>query len=431
MADDRPLPQMTPTPAVEAWLPGFVAHEAQPAKIEEWVDRTTAAIVASLPAARKDDGLADVVRRGVHEHWLAFLAEFTQPAPSFHLVDGARRMAAAVAERQLPLTTLIDIYRVAQQSSWAYVTGVVADLPSDRPDDHTEILIYFWTRAGFWIDASIGASIDVYQAERDRISRGTAARHFEVVRGLLAREVDDLRWASAALGGYAFSAFHTALVLHAHDEQAVAALDDLAARAAKALGAARPLVVHPGGGELWCWVATRTAPEPPALDALAEVFAGASVSAGVGTAGESLDGFVVSHEEAAAAHRLARRNGGGAALTSYDSVELLVLLGESAAVDRFVARQLGDLAGDDSGAQRLRETLEAYLDHGGSIDATAAALTVHPNTVRYRIGQAAEALGRPVGRYDGDLAVALRHHRAFGGSTGGSSGGGSSGGGQA
>ncbi len=416
MADAPSLALPPPTPAVETWLPGFVAAETQPAMIEQWVDRTTSAIVAALPATRKDAGLADVVRRAVREQWLAFLAAFAQPDPAFHLVDGARKMAAAVAERQLPLATLIDVYRVAQQSSWVYVTGVVSALPRDRPDDQTEILIYFWSRAGAWIDASIGESIDVYQAERDRISRGTAARQFDVVRDLLAGEADDLRWASAALGGYPFSSFHTALVLHAHDEQAVAALDDLAARAAKALGAPRPLAVHPGGGQLWCWAATSSPPADDALDALAGELAGANVSAGAGTPGEGLDGFVVSHEEAVAAHRVGRRGDGGPALTSYASVELLVLLGDSEAADRFVARQLGDLARDDAGAQRLRETLEAYLDHGGSIDATATALSVHPNTVRYRIGQAAEALGRPAGRYDGDLAVALRHLRVFGGS---------------
>ncbi|HYG95178.1 MAG TPA: helix-turn-helix domain-containing protein [Nocardioides sp.] len=41
----------------------------------------------------------------------------------------------------------------------------------------------------------------------------------------------------------------------------------------------------------------------------------------------------------------------------------------------------------------LIETLTAYFDHGGGIEATARALFVHPNTVRYRLGQIADLTG--------------------------------------
>jgi hypothetical protein len=41
----------------------------------------------------------------------------------------------------------------------------------------------------------------------------------------------------------------------------------------------------------------------------------------------------------------------------------------------------------------LIETLGAYFSHGSSIEATARALFVHPNTVRYRLRQAAEITG--------------------------------------
>jgi DNA-binding PucR family transcriptional regulator len=38
-------------------------------------------------------------------------------------------------------------------------------------------------------------------------------------------------------------------------------------------------------------------------------------------------------------------------------------------------------------------TLTAFLDHGGSIEGTARALFVHPNTVRYRLKRVAEVTG--------------------------------------
>jgi hypothetical protein len=45
------------------------------------------------------------------------------------------------------------------------------------------------------------------------------------------------------------------------------------------------------------------------------------------------------------------------------------------------------------GRGTLVETLSAYLGHGGSIESTARALFVHPNTVRYRLRQVADATG--------------------------------------
>jgi sugar diacid utilization regulator len=42
------------------------------------------------------------------------------------------------------------------------------------------------------------------------------------------------------------------------------------------------------------------------------------------------------------------------------------------------------------------DTVSAYLDHGGSIEGTARAMFVHPNTVRYRLRRAAEITGLSV-----------------------------------
>ena len=42
----------------------------------------------------------------------------------------------------------------------------------------------------------------------------------------------------------------------------------------------------------------------------------------------------------------------------------------------------------------LTETLDAYLDSGGAIEACARKLFVHPNTVRYRLKRIADFTGR-------------------------------------
>jgi DNA-binding PucR family transcriptional regulator len=67
------------------------------------------------------------------------------------------------------------------------------------------------------------------------------------------------------------------------------------------------------------------------------------------------------------------------------------LLGDAsaiAALETEVMRPLGDAG------PALTETLDAYLDSGGAIEACARALFVHPNTVRYRLKRIADFTGR-------------------------------------
>ncbi|MBO0678357.1 PucR family transcriptional regulator [Mycolicibacterium sp. S2-37] len=67
------------------------------------------------------------------------------------------------------------------------------------------------------------------------------------------------------------------------------------------------------------------------------------------------------------------------------------LLGDAtaiAALETEVMRPLGDAG------PALTETLDAYLDSGGAIEACARQLFVHPNTVRYRLKRIADFTGR-------------------------------------
>jgi DNA-binding PucR family transcriptional regulator len=67
------------------------------------------------------------------------------------------------------------------------------------------------------------------------------------------------------------------------------------------------------------------------------------------------------------------------------------LLGDAtaiAALETEVMRPLGDAD------PALTETLDAYLDSGGAIEACARKLFVHPNTVRYRLKRIADFTGR-------------------------------------
>lgn len=112
-------------------------------------------------------------------------------------------------------------------------------------------------------------------------------------------------------------------------------------------------------------------------------------------------------------HRVLRA-GGAAGLTGLRRLTDLSLLTVTAAepeLGRLLAGGLlGGLDGDDPFHRQLAGTALAYLDHGGRIEPTAAALHVHGNTVKYRVRRLQELTGRPLTDPEGGAAVALAAH---------------------
>ncbi|QLQ11901.1 MAG: helix-turn-helix domain-containing protein [Nocardioidaceae bacterium] len=75
-------------------------------------------------------------------------------------------------------------------------------------------------------------------------------------------------------------------------------------------------------------------------------------------------------------------------VTSDDLLPERALAGDDQAVEQLVAEVYLPLTD-----QGLIETVSGYLDSGSSIEATARTLFVHPNTIRYRLGRAADVTG--------------------------------------
>src|SRR3954451_2434605 len=74
----------------------------------------------------------------------------------------------------------------------------------------------------------------------------------------------------------------------------------------------------------------------------------------------------------------------------------------------------GALVENDENHGLLRETLRVFLAAGSSYTATAERLSMHKNTVQYRVGKAEEALGRPLHGREPDVELALRVCRSLG-----------------
>ena len=86
----------------------------------------------------------------------------------------------------------------------------------------------------------------------------------------------------------------------------------------------------------------------------------------------------------------------------------LVLHADESALADLRARVLAPLDGLRAGtAEKLADTLRAWLLHQGRRDDVAAALFVHPQTVRYRMGQLRDLYGDTLEDPDTVLALTI------------------------
>jgi PucR C-terminal helix-turn-helix domain len=116
---------------------------------------------------------------------------------------------------------------------------------------------------------------------------------------------------------------------------------------------------------------------------------------------------------AAAAFRLAASGDvdGGRLIVAEDHLATLLITGDRPLAADLAASRLAPLNGLAEGPRaRLTETLRAWLDRPGQVQAVAAELGVHPQTVRYRLRQLRELFGTrledPEARFE--LSLALR-----------------------
>jgi len=132
---------------------------------------------------------------------------------------------------------------------------------------------------------------------------------------------------------------------------------------------------------------------------------------GVGSSRSRLGEFPLSYQEAQLALKMNQAAGGRDQVTRFDDLGVYQVLGaaqNAAAVKRFVRDWLGVLIEyDASHGGQLVMTLSEYLECGGNYDATAKALLVHRNTLKYRLHRIRAVSGHDLGCPDTQFNLQL------------------------
>lgn len=379
----------------------------------------SAMIAREVDHLDNDPRLVEMFEASVHGnvttliHVLAndILVDHLQPTTA--AVENALRLA----QREVPSHSLVRAYHMGQNDMLRICHDEIDRLRLPAPlalavvKRLTEI-IYTYVE---WITLHV---LDAYEAERSRWTNARGSVHSSTVYAVLSVDTADTT-AFETETGYQLDQTHLALILWrpGHEQPSTLNLLDTQARTlARGLHAEGPaLVTAIDRHTAWAWLPFgHRYPVINTTELHAMVDPADGVRLTVGLPGHALGGFRRSHQQAIAAYFVAGVPGIPSSHTIVGfgdpGVAVVSLLAKDLDSTRAWVREvLGELAVDTDQAATLRRTLSTYYTTSESHVRTAQILTLHRNTVKYRITKAIEATRAGTAPHDKlDIALALQ-----------------------
>ncbi|MER5526168.1 helix-turn-helix domain-containing protein [Streptomyces sp. NPDC002677] len=371
-------------------------------------------VLAEIPELRGDATFVKIMRATIAENSATLLHIFENdiPVDKIEGPSAAREYARRLAQRDIPLSTLIRAHRFGH---WRFLQWCLDELNRQGADDalSTATTRRMLQVAFGYNDRVTEHAIVVYQQERDHWLLSQTAARAARVRDILTEKDVDLNRAEQALG-YRLRQNHLGLVAWVPTltgrGEGLARLDRITNEIGRELGRpARPLFVPRDAVLSWAWLPLGSRRDVP-WKQLSEVVGHSdpSVHMCAGRVGYGIEGFRSTHRQAVRTQELAAVARPVPQFTNFSHVGPLALMATNVGDMRaWVWGVLGPLAVDDENSARLRETVQIFLGTGCSYTATASAQILHKNTVQYRIRKAEEILGYSVQQEHIDVEVAL------------------------
>jgi hypothetical protein len=352
-------------------------------RLPEVATHTIAAVTEEVPSYAGAFGgpMVDNVENAVQMALAGFLRlaargrVVDQAQPLSPALEGAYALGRGEARSGRSADALLSAYRVGARVAWRELaeTAVDAGVPADMLADFAELVFAY-------IDELSAASVAGHADELETSGRVRQGYLDRLAFGILRADPADALVAAAERADWAPPKTLTAVILPSAQVRPVQGLLD--PRTLTSLG--EPASLPDGLGVLLV----------PDVGGRARTRLMRSLTGRAAVAGPPRPWLTAASSYARALRALDLRPDDD---TTYDTEEHLadlVLAADREAVADLRSRVLAPL--DDlrpATQQKLAETLRAWLLHQGRRDDVAAALFVHPQTVRYRMGQLRELYG--------------------------------------
>lgn len=343
------------------------------------------------------------------------------PVERIQAPTAAVEYALRLAQRGVPAYSLVRAYQLGQEYLMTVVLDEAQLIDADRALTLRALRVIadeFYQ----YIDWICLLLLGRYEDERGRWATTSGNVASAMLQGLL-RGVETSMHDFETETGYRFDQHHVGLVLWSRDQDgiidALVAMERISRELESGVGTGTPpLFSAIDRTTAWLWIGRGRLAEPIDREVAAVLAKFPDLGAAVGLPELGVDGFRRTHAQARDTFELALTAGPrisqvvgfgdrGIALIS-------MLLKQPGALHRWVRDVLGPLGETSPATGRARETLGAWLDHDRNFQATAEALQVHRNTVKYRIERISADLGERLGDRRVDLELALLACRLLG-----------------
>jgi DNA-binding PucR family transcriptional regulator len=372
-------------------------------------------ILREIPELRDDKPVLTLLASSVHSNIGTCLQVMR------HRIDlgdvrapaAALEYARRLAQRGTSLTALLRSYRLGHACFSDRVLRELAQQADDAQMITAATLNMTEVVAGY-VDQTSEEIVTAYTREREDWLRNRGTARAARIRDLLSGERVNVSAAEATLG-YRLRQYHVGVVCWtggtAGTADEITRLERAVSHVAGKAACPGPVFLPRDVSTAWAWLPLGIR---DTFDAEAASTTGADdgIHFAFGDAAKGTSGFRLTHQQALAAQAVALAAGSPPRAVTFSQVApVAMMLGSAGLLRAWVLSTLGGLADDDEHHARLRDTLLAFLQTGGSYQATAVRLMLHKNTVQYRIRKAEESLGRPVAdcRHDVELALRASH----------------------
>jgi hypothetical protein len=369
-------------------------------------DDIVALLIREIPSLRDDERVVSLLCASVSANVATLLHMFEHGIDPGFVDAPAEAIAYArrLAQRGVPIVALVRAYRIGHARFLHWCSDELMEVAADGPLAGAGEATRRMLELSFaYIDRTSEQVVRVYGQERDLWADNSATVRITRVRALLSADDVDVDSTELSLG-YRLRQRHVGLVAWVdepgRDGEGLVVLERVARALAERAGCVgTPLFVPCDESAAWVWLPIGSGRgEPSERFRMPLDIAQPNVRVCSGEPAAGVEGFRRTHREALRAQTVALAAGPSCRrFTAYADIRPIALMSSDLGATRaWVHDTLGCLTIDDDHHARLRETLHVFLSTGGSYTSAGDRLTVHKNTVHYRVQKAEEMRGRPV-----------------------------------